>query len=223
MAFAEIRNLRLLSLVNTWLMTMPPLKPVQSTLYKLSLTRNNISSVPKGYLFGFKKLSVLCLSRNAFKEIPDITALKNSLTNIFLEFNQINSIAGWLNETTYPQLTDIHLSNNVITTFNPEVLLFWPALLRLYLAGNCIVHLPISYLNIIRKNCSDSIRTVSRLTFHDNPIHCDKTMADVVTRRSQLSGNKVFGNCEAFVWNLQSTRCASPAYLCGRDLWTLGM
>ena len=223
MAFAEIHNLRLLSLANARLMTMPPLKPVESTLYKLSLTRNNISSVPRGYFFGFKKLSILCLSGNAFKEIPDITALKNSLTMIFFDFNKIHSIVGWLNETTYPQLTDIHLTNNVIITFNPEVLLFWPALLHLFLAGNCIVHLPISYMNITKKNCSDSNRTASRLTFYDNPIHCDKMMADLVTRRSQLSGYKVFGNCEAIVWNLQSTRCASPAYLCGRDLWTLGM
>ena len=171
MALAEIHNLRLLSLVNARLMTMPPMKPVESTLHKLSLTRNNISSVPRGYFFGFKKQSKLCLSGNAFKETPDITALKISLTKIFLQFNKIYSIAGWLNETTYPQLTDIHLSNNVIITFNPEVLLFWPALLRLYFAGNCIVHLLISYLNITKKNCSDSIRTVSRLTFHDYPIH----------------------------------------------------
>ena len=123
MAFAEIHNLRLLSLVNARLMTMPPLKPVESTLYKLSLARNNIS-VPRGYFFGFKKLSILCLLGNAFKEIPDITALKNSLTKIILDFNKIYSIAGWLNETTYPQLTDIHLSDNVMITFNPEVLLF---------------------------------------------------------------------------------------------------
>ena len=195
---------------------MPSLKTVESTLEKLSLKRNNISSIPRDYFIGFKKLSELTLTHNLLEQIPDITPLQHSITDIAIDFNKIHSISGALDGTIYPLLKKIALSYNAIRTFSSDMLLFWPVLTHLTLRDNCIVKLPTSYPTMNNRTASII------LILSQNPIHCDITVEGITTRR-QYGYKAELGDGTIEIHELHTTICASPGYLCGRDLGTLGM
>ena len=89
MAFAGIHDLRTLSLFQTELISMPPLNPIKSTLKTLNLNSNHISFVPSGYFQGFKQLKNLYFSKNAFRLVPDIMALHDTISILIFTMNNI--------------------------------------------------------------------------------------------------------------------------------------
>ena len=199
----------------TGLMSMPPLTPVKNTLKKLKLDYNDISRVPQGYFLGFKKLQKLSMCCNILRQVPDITPLHNTIGYLSLGGNKIMSLSGALNGTTYRQLHYISLGANFIKIFDSGMMSFWPVVNTLSLTKNHIVHLPISYPEI---NCS--VGRSSSLNFAGNPIHCDKAVEGIISRR--LEGHlSVRWDCYISILGLQDLVCASPAYLCGRNLGEL--
>ena len=201
----------------TGLMRMPPLNPVKNTLKKLKLDYNDISRVAQGYFLGFKKLQMLSMCCNILQKVPDITPLHNTITYLELGANKIKSISSALNGTMYHQLCYISLGANLIKIFDSAMMSFWPVVTTLSLGNNNIVHLPTSYPE---KNCSDGSTRSCSLDFARNPIHCDKAVEDIITRR--LEDNLfVRWDCYISILGLQYIVCASPPYLCGRHLGEL--
>ena len=221
MAFVGIPNLRELSFINARLRVMPPVNTLKSSLEKLIIRFNHISSASRSYFIGFKKLCVLDLQDNELKQIPDITPLQHTIIKVYSNSNKIQSISGILIGTTYPLLKSIGLSGNDIKTFNADMLLFWPLLTFLDLSDNCIVKLPTNYPNISNNNCSAQKQETIALDFGKNPIHCDETVEGVITGRRRKNSTQ-FGGGSIEIMNIAVTICASPAYLRGRDLETLG-
>ena len=219
MAFAGISNLCWLSLIHTGLMSMPPLTPVKNSLARLVLHSNNISRVPHDYFLHFKKLYLLDLSSNILHQVPDITPLHNIITFLRINENNIMSISGWLNATTYHQLRYISMDKNVIRMFDPYMMSFWPGVTSLSLINNHIIHLPTSYPE---QNCSLRRVRACNLYFDGNPIHCDKAVESIITRRLERNPF-VDWNCYITIEHLKDIVCASPAYLCGLNLGDLGM
>ena len=214
MAFAGIHTLQRMSLIDTGLSSMPPLTPVKNTLRNLCLDHNNISYVPPGYFLGFNKLGTLSMNSNLLLEVPDVYPLLNTITKLFLNTNHVLSISGGLNGTTYPLMRYISLAGNAITMFDSDMMSFWPLLKLLILSGNRIVYLPTSYPKNDEQRCPEG-RT--DLHFVRNPIHCDGAVEGIITRR--IDGHHyVDWNPCVRISELSFTVCASPSYLCGRNL-----
>ena len=222
MAFAGMHNLRTLVLDDTGLIKMPLLNPIKSTLKSLYIHSNHISFVPSSYFQGFKQLQTLSFIKNAFRLVPDIVALHNTIVFLYLSLNDIHSIHGWLNKAIYPQLSELHLDNNVIREFDPNLLSYWPRLKRLNLARNRIEQLPTVNPEDDYKNCSQSKTSVCVFTFDRNPIHCDRALEGMITRR-QKDLNNARISCNIGIGGLSQTVCYCPPYLRGRDLLTMGM
>ena len=222
LAFAGLSTLSTLYLGRTGLMMVPPLGPVKNTLEELHLFYNNISSIPWGYFVGFKKLAVLSLGHNSLYEIPDISPLRSTITKLDFEFNKVNSISFGLNWTVYSQLILIRLTGNAIRTFNSDMMSFLPALQLFELSENNIVQLPSKFPDIDCKNCSGRRPTTCNFFFNRNPIHCDKMVESILTRR-QNNSNYIDFDGNVRMQDLWHIKCRSPAHLCGRDLRTLGM
>ena len=200
-------------------MSMPPLNPIKNSLKKLVLDYNNISRVPHGYFLGFKKLRMLCMCCNILQQVPDITPLHNTINYLCLGENNIMSISGVLNETTYLQLQYINLGANVIRIFDSGMMSFWPAMTTLLLTSNHITHLPTSYPE---KNCSGGSATSCALHFSWNPIHCGKAVKGIIGRR-QDGDLFIDWNCYISLLDLQYIFCASPVHLRGQNLGELSM
>ena len=221
MAFAGIHDLRTLTLFHTELIYMPPLNPIKSTLKTLNLNYNHISFVPSGYFQGFKQLQKLYFTKNAFRLVPDIMALHDTISILIFTRNNIDSINGWLNEAIYLQLSELYLDHNVIREFDPNMLSYWPNLNLLNLFGNRIAHLPTGYQENHYKNCSEDNTNVCNLHFGRNPIHCDRSIESIIIRRQKdIDFARIACNVE--IYGLSRTICSCPARLRGRDLATLG-
>ena len=219
MAFAGIPNLCHLALIRTALVNMPPLTPVKRHLEALYIVSNNIDFVPHGYFIGFGKLRLLNMRNNALRVIPNITPLRNTITGIFLGENKIYYISPGLTGTPFSLLKSIHMEGNIIQAFDSNMLRFWPMLQTLDLSRNRIADLPTSYPTEIYKNCTKNHKIT--LIFADNPIYCSQAIESLISRRINNT-NSADLNCYITIRELMYTKCASPAYLCGRDLATLG-
>ena len=222
MVFAGLNFLRTIHLTKTGLISMPPVIPVKSTLEELVLTDNNISVVPRGYFVGFKTLKRLIMIGNSLSLIPDISPVLNTIIDLQLSQNDINFISGEVIKTVYPLLQSLHLGGNAIKKFDSDMLTFWPSLRILELGDNRIVHLPSSYPESRMKQCSNKNASICVLHFGKNPIHCDKAVEEIITRR-QDGHNYVKWNCFIEINGLHQTVCASPPYLCGQNLQKLSM
>ena len=217
MAFAGIHGLRTLVLTDTELIAMQPLNPIKSTLKYLNLRSNHISFVPGGYFLGFKQIKKLHFTKNAFRLVPDIVTLHNTIVSLCFSMHDIHSIHGWLNEAIYRQLTELHLNDNAIMEFNPNMLSYCPRLKRLNLDRNRLVHLPLAYPEDRYKNCS-----VCAVTFSENPIHCDRAVEGIIALRHKESFSARI-NCNIETPELSRITCSCPLHLRGRDLQTMGM
>ena len=60
------------------------------------------------------------------------------------------------------------------------------------------------------------------LLFDGNPIHCNKAVEEIITRRKYGLGVLQW-NCYIEIYDLQWTVCASPPYLCGQNLMEMSM
>ena len=201
---------------------MSPLNPIKISLKTLNLNYNHISFVTSGYFQGFKQLQKLHFIENAFRLVPDIAALHNTIAFLYFSFINIHSIHGWLNEAIYRQLSELHLKNNVIRAFDPNMLSYWPRLKRLSLTGNRIKQLPTVNPEDDYKNCSQGNTTVCVLTFDGNPIQCDRALEGMITRR-QKDLNFAWISCNVGIGHLLQTTSSCPPHLRGRDLLTMGM
>ena len=223
MAFAGISTLRILHLVRTGLLTMPPLDPVRSTLKELYLDFNNISFVPRGYFSGFKTFHILSIRYNILRLFSDITQLQLTISKLLLRNNILQSIPDGFNGTIFPKLTSISLENNRIRAFPMDMLASLPGLRGLSLSNNRIVQLPAIYQKNSDRNCSDGKMAICSLSIVGNPIHCGgETVKDIINWRSD-NGNSVYLNCYVVILDLWYTKCASPASLRCKNLGILGM
>ena len=127
MAFAGISDLRILHLVHTGLMTMPPLDPVRSTLKELYLDFNNISFVPGGYFSGFKTLQILSIRHNILRLFPVITQLQLTISKLLLTNNILQSIPYGFNGTF---IQNWHHSTWVKIALGRLIWTCWPPFLR---------------------------------------------------------------------------------------------
>ena len=156
---------------------------------------------------------------NILHQVPDITSVHNTTCYLEISANNIMSLSGVLNSTTYRQLRYISLGTNEIRMFDPGMVSFRPVVTTLDLEYNHIVHLRTSYPEI---NCSVGSTRSCSLYFAGNPIHCDKAVANIISRR--LDGHlSIDWNCYITESVLQHIVCASPAYLCGRNLGEFSM
>ena len=219
MAFAAIPNVSSIGLSYTGLVNMPPLTPLKRNLENLFLGFNSIAFVPQSYFLGFKKLGVLDMRHNILHVIPDISPLRNTLQMICLTKNKLRSMSDGFTLVVFLELGAIHLEDNIIQEFDSSMLPFWPILHLLDLRYNRIVNLPASYPMDDYRNCSECDRIV--FVFMGNPIHCGPPVEDIISRRIN-DNNYVNLNSYIMITNLHFTKCASPSYLCGRDLSTLG-
>ena len=221
MAFAGFHDLRTLTLKHTGLTSMPSINPVKRNLERLVLEYNNISVVPPGYFSAFKTLKYLCMYSNRLHLVPDISALHNTMIYVHLGENNIHSISHSLNGTIYPLVQFLDLSSNAIKTFDPAMLSLWPSLQVLNLRHNRIFHLPTSYPESRRKQCLYKITPSCFLYYGGNPIHCDKAVEELITRRRD-GYYFVNWNCHIKIGALRETVCVSPPQLCGQNLVQLG-
>ena len=208
--------------MNAGLMSVPPVTPVKSTLEELVLINNNISTVPPRYFSSFKKLKHLSMRSNSLCLIPDISPLHNTIINLDLGRNNIASISGGVIKTVYPLLKFLTLEKNALNKFDSNVMSFWPLLSVLNLRDNLIVHLPTSYPERRTNQCSYINASVCSVYLDANPVHCDKAVEEIITRR-QDGYDVVEWNCYIIIDRLAWTVCASPPQLCGQNLLELSM
>ena len=222
MAFAGLHFVRSMSIIYAGLISMPPVDPIKSTLEHLDLQNNNISIVPTCYFSGFKEFKTLIMNDNSLCLIPDISPLHNTLSNLQLSRNNIKYISGGVVKTVYSLLQILYLGQNTIQKFDSEMLTYWPSLRVLNLRDNLISHLPKSYPEGRMKQCSYKNASVCDLYFDGNPIHCDKAVEEIITRR-QDGYDSIEWNCYIVIRHLRWSVCAFPPYLCGYNLQELSM
>ena len=219
MTFNGIYELRVLSLVQTGLVTMPPLSPVKNTLRELYVVDNSISQVPQNYFNDFASLNTVSLAINVLHQIPNFTPLQFSLTNLQLSLNNIDTIESVLTDITFPLLKYIHLNGNNISIFDINMLSSWPVLTSLSLGDNKISKFPVIYPKDGNTTCKVDRDAICFLYFGGNPINCSVAVNEIIKRRRSI--HKAYFDCRIVIFGLMSTYCKYPPHLCRRTLGTL--
>ena len=90
-------------------------------LRELYMQDNKLTKLPKHLFHGMLKLSVLDLSRNKILLIsPSAFELTSSLRTVKLEVNQLNGIANILPIFQLPQIQEIHIGGNNLSSFESK-------------------------------------------------------------------------------------------------------
>eukprot|EP01036_Dinobryon_divergens_P022268 gene22267-30510_t len=98
---------------------MPPIAKMDNALIslknceRLALSTNNIDRMIS--LSGMSKLRILSLGRNLIKKIERLEDVASSLEELWISYNQINSLDGL---SACSNLTTLYISNNQIKAWN---------------------------------------------------------------------------------------------------------
>lgn len=175
----ECQNLEVLNMSNNKLMSIKNLAPL-TNLRKLNLYRNMITNLDG--LQALRMLEELDLGRNDITNIDSITSLL-SLRKLILYFNKISCIPKgisnllflvelWLNGNEIvdvgnlnylPTLETLSLSENLITSFDPEIIFYLPNLKILQIGSNSLESFT-SLLHFIKHS-----PFLGRIQFLENP------------------------------------------------------
>jgi len=97
---------------------MPPINKMDNALIslknceRLALSTNNIDRMTS--LAGMNKLKILSVGRNLIKKIEKLEDVASSLEELWISYNQINSLDGI---NCCPNLTTLYISNNLIKSW----------------------------------------------------------------------------------------------------------
>ena len=209
-ALSGLAMLQVLLLKRCQLRQMPPVvDTVKYTLEVLNLHGNRISTIGPDYFEGFVTLTLLQLSGNQLKTIPDLGPLSGTLIHLSFISNCITDISHSLYANTFAALTSIKLADNLIANVPCCVFSKWPSLAEFDISYNYLHSFPFPEFLVF--NARKDV--FMRLGF--NRWRCDSALAwlaeldigEVVrmgsTRRYSRSG---------FVWFLDYDiiRCAGP-------------
>ena len=218
MAFEGNWSLSSLFLSQTSLRSMPPLDHIKVDLQQLSLQNNLITFIPRDYFVGFISLKSVILSSNLLVEFPNMTPLISTLEKVSLFKNKIEMIPLEFYNTSFGRLRMLYLQSNNISMFNYRSILLWRSLSYLLLESNRIT-LPDNKPS--HSNCSGSRRADCEISLRNNPIHCNRILADI-TKLHIDSRKRVRINCFMVIPHSYEIYCSSPPQLCGRNLAALG-
>ncbi|MFH4976888.1 hypothetical protein AB6A40_003597 [Gnathostoma spinigerum] len=177
------------------------------------LSNNLIKNIGVDPFRGNLRLRVLDLSKLFHPQLP-IGDRPKLISRLFKDssnqFNDLQELVLRSNDIPYlepdtfcnlPGLIRLHLGDNKLTTFvfNPTCL---PNLHVLELAENAIKTLSVQLW--------DNLQSLETVDISSNPIECDCRMADFIKRLSQSS---------SAAFNQGRTKCASPSFLEGRNVF----
>ena len=148
------------------LTSAPHLCPVKRSLEAIYLEHNEISTVSKNYLKGFKKLKKLTLSNNNIILLPDLHWVQHSLFGVEAQYNYVTSLEAFQTSDIFEQLYYVYMGGNNIRNFNVSLLCHMPKLYQFQLHTNEITHVD-DFRNFSDKN----IRMVN------NPWHCGSALS----------------------------------------------
>ena len=123
----------------------------------LNLSHMHLSDFPLG-LEDNIALTILDMSHNEIKVVPDSIALLENLTTVRLQFNRIRALPDNLGKLS--QLTSLHVNNNVLTTL-PQSLAALDRLTDLCVQANKMVTLPM---------CIGALLNLRSFSASDNPL-----------------------------------------------------
>ena len=137
-AFCGLSKLQSLRMWFCEISEMPPLNPVKRTLSRITLSRNQIRSIPEDYFFGFSKLRYLELSNNLLTSIFQLHPLSATLHDLYLDSNKLQHFPTSVYNAIYTALVTLSLSGNNLTELRKDALNNVQSLNRLDLKANSI-------------------------------------------------------------------------------------
>ena len=189
-AFCGLSQLLVMHLGYNKLTSAPHLCPVKRSLEAIYLEHNEISTVSKNYLKGFKQLKKLTLSNNNIILLPDLHWVQHSVSHFKADNNHVTSLESFQTSDIFEQLYYVYMGGNNIRNFNVTLLCLMPKLFQLTLHLNEIRHVD-DFRNISGKE----IRLV------DNPWHCGAALSWMGEEDMEFE---------------HDLRCATP--VCRRDM-----
>ncbi|KAK9699824.1 hypothetical protein RND81_08G197800 [Saponaria officinalis] len=137
-AIANLTNLIVLELMgNTLSGPLPSLKGLGS-LQMLNIHSNGFDSIPSDFFDGLKSLTAVYLDNNPFTawSIPDGLKIANSLMNFSANSaNIVGKIPEFFDASTFPSLSNLHLSSNTLQGGLPAGFAGMTSLQTLWLNG----------------------------------------------------------------------------------------
>ena len=140
-AFQSLQNLQNFIITFCQLTEAPPKHPLSRTLRMLNLKANNITHIPSEYFRGFDMLEEINLGLNRLTSLPEMHYLNATLIKFMLTQNQVADITplyfvpmvalrtltlGYNNikyisfeNATWPDMTILDLTHNLLTTIKP--------------------------------------------------------------------------------------------------------
>ena len=139
-------SLRYLRIYNTALRHAPILTHIRSTLERLDLVGNQISSMPSGYFDNCNKVFYINCRRNKLASLPDFFVVVHSVVSLLFGYNQIADIRN-LYKYRFSLLQVIDLASNLIESTYVQPRLMWPKVGSFQLRNNPLntIELPLPY------------------------------------------------------------------------------
>ena len=162
-AFWGLLRLKEVAMTFCHLSEPPSLALISSTLQKLNLGANNLTSFPPNYFDECKSLHIIEFGNNLLTSIPDIRNINATIKRILLGDNRITSIES-LYFVPMPKLEFVDLRENLIMEIVFDNIR-WPSITGIVLSKNCLTSLNIDGLKRVLGNV--------KITLEGNPWHCD--------------------------------------------------
>ena len=165
----------------------------------------------------FPKLVHLSLEDNGLNSVPDVSRIADTLAGLTLMNNRITSLQNMYN-MRFPKLLFLGLNKNRIIAVSVKKLEM-PQLKELLLHDNLIKVIEPMDGKFVSSNVPCSQLYV---TLHDNPWHCDVSLAWL--KDFKLSNNTLYTGpiCRVVIIAFTSMTCSTPLQLQGKPVWEAG-
>ena len=143
-AFWGLQHLEKVSIYDCHLSEAPSLVPIASTLRMLDLIGSKLTCLPENYFNECHLLNYINFAINLLTAVPNLRNLNATIKDILLIDNRITNVES-LYFVPMTKLKRVDLSNNLILEIVFENTI-WPAISVIYLSNNCLTSVNIEGL-----------------------------------------------------------------------------
>ena len=214
--FQGMKALNELWVTSCGLVAPPPLNHIRNTIRYLSIGQNNIQCIPNGYFEGCTELKIIAASYNIMTSVPNVDAVADTITYIFMNYNKIISMES-LNDTYFPRLCALHLGHNYISAISGSFLKNMPSLYMLILNNNHLLQIP-----DLRVMLHNRFKQPLSVQFESNQWNCGANLLwiwDGVDHKDNFSFD--INNITLLLLDVFRMRCHSPNHTRGLSFWDI--